>query len=75
MGIEALNDDRFGIVSYLISTPGPGDINLTIGSGTFIADTSFKKLYTLAPPTAAAPAGVSQETLITSPPLVRTAAV
>eukprot|EP00116_Pleurobrachia_bachei_P001521 sb/3461783/ len=61
LGIEALNDDRFGIVSYLISLPGQSDINLAIGSGTFIADTSFRKIYTLQP---AAAAAVSQETVL-----------
>ncbi|KAL5263140.1 hypothetical protein ACHWQZ_G008527 [Mnemiopsis leidyi] len=44
LGIEPLADEKYGIGSYLLTLPGPKDVNLAIVSSSFVSSLSFGKV-------------------------------
>ena len=44
LGIEPLAEEKYGIGSYLLTMPGPKDINLAIVSSSFVSSLSYGKV-------------------------------
>jgi len=44
LGIEPLSEEKYGIVSYLLTMPGPKDVNVAIVSSSFVSSLSYGKV-------------------------------